>query len=46
MELKYIVKENETYKNINELLSLEFHLSTRLATKLIKTKEFIKIILL
>ena len=36
MELKYIVKENDNYKNINEILSLEFHLSTRLTTKLIK----------
>jgi len=42
MELKYIVKENETYKNINELLSLEFHLSTRLATKLIKNQRIYK----
>ena len=42
MELKYIVKEKDNYKNINELLSLEFHLSTRLTTKLIKNKKIYK----
>ena len=35
MKLKYLVKNNK-YKNINEILSLEFKLSTRLKNKLIK----------
>lgn len=35
MELKYKV-ENNKYKNINEILSLEFKISTRLKNKLIK----------
>ena len=35
MELKYKV-ENSKYKNINEILSLEFKISTRLKNKLIK----------
>ena len=35
MELKYLVKNNK-YKNINEILSLEFKISTRLKNKLIK----------
>ena len=35
MELKYLI-ENNKYKNINEILSLEFKISTRLKNKLIK----------
>ena len=35
MELKYLVKDNK-YKNINEILSLEFKISTRLKNKLIR----------
>lgn len=35
MKLKYLV-ENNKYKNINEILSLEFKISTRLKNKLIK----------
>lgn len=35
MKLKYLVKNNK-YKNINEILSLEFKISTRLKNKLIK----------
>ena len=35
MELEYLV-ENNKYKNINEILSLEFKISTRLKNKLIK----------
>ena len=35
MELEYLVKNNK-YKNINEILSLEFKISTRLKNKLIK----------
>lgn len=36
MELKYIIKENDKYENIDEVLSLVFHISNRLRTKLIK----------
>ena len=39
MELKYIVKENEENKSINEILLTNFNLSTRLLTKLIKNKN-------
>ena len=39
MELKYIVKESEETKSINEILLTNFNLSTRLLTKLIKNKN-------
>lgn len=39
MELKYIVKENEKNKSINEILLTNFNFSTRLLTKLIKNKN-------
>ena len=42
MELKYIVKENDIYQNVNEILSLEFNLSTRLTSKLIKSHSIYK----
>lgn len=42
MELIYTVKKEDYYHTINEILSLEFHLSTRLTTKLIKTKQINK----
>lgn len=42
MRLTYIVQENDNYKNINEILSNEFHFSTRLNTKLIKNKRILK----
>lgn len=42
MKLTYIVKENNNYKNINEILSNEFHFSTRLNTKLIKNRRILK----
>lgn len=42
MKLTYVVKENDNYKNINEILSNEFHFSTRLNTKLIKNKKILK----
>lgn len=42
MKLTYIVQENDNYKNINEILSNEFHFSTRLNTKLIKNKRILK----
>ena len=32
MELTYLVKKDNIYKNINEILSLEFKLSARLAS--------------
>ena len=35
MELKYLVEDNK-YKNINEILSIEFKISTRLKNKLIR----------
>ncbi|MCI8443642.1 MAG: RluA family pseudouridine synthase [Clostridia bacterium] len=42
MKLKYTVKESDNYQTIKEILSLEFHLSSRLTTKLIKTKQIYK----
>lgn len=39
MELKYIVKESEKNKSINEILLTNFNLSSRLLTKLIKNKN-------
>lgn len=39
MELKYIVKENEKNKSVNEILLTNFNFSTRLLTKLIKDKN-------
>ena len=35
MKLEYLVESNK-YKNINEILSLEFKISARLKNKLIK----------
>ena len=35
MELEYVVKKDDNYTNINEVLSCKFHLSTRLLSKLI-----------
>lgn len=42
MELTYLVKKDNIYKNINEILSLEFKLSARLASKLIRNKKIYK----
>lgn len=39
MELKYIVKESEKNKSINEILLTNFNLSSRLLAKLIKDKN-------
>ena len=39
MELIYIVKEEDINKSINEILSLNFHLSTRLKNKLIRKQK-------
>ena len=39
MILKYIVKENDTNKTINEIIKQEFDLSNRLFSKLIKNKN-------
>ena len=41
MKLEYIIKETNTDKSINELLSLKFNLSNRLATKLIKNGKIL-----
>ena len=38
MKLEYIVK-NDNYKNINQILSEEFKISTRLKNKLIKKEK-------
>ena len=42
MELTYLVKKDNIYKNINEILSLEFKLSARLTSKLIRNKKIYK----
>lgn len=42
MKLSYIVKLEDTYQNINEILSNEFNISTRLRTKLIKNNLIYK----
>lgn len=39
MELKYIVKENDSYKKIIDVLQKEFDFSSRLILKLIKNKK-------
>lgn len=39
MVLEYIVKENDSYKNIDEILFSYFGISTRLRTKLIRLKR-------
>ena len=39
MEIKYIVKENDNYSNINDVLNLEFKISSRLKLKLINKKS-------
>ena len=41
MELRYIVKDNSQYKNINQILEKEFDFSTRLLAKLIKNKQIL-----
>lgn len=39
MKLKYIIKRNDLYKNVNQVLINEFKISSRLLTKLIKFKK-------
>lgn len=39
MELKYIKKENDNYKTVNDVLNNEFLISSRLCLKLIKNKK-------
>ena len=39
MELKYKINESDTNKTINEILSSQFNLSTRLFSKLIRNKK-------
>lgn len=41
MELKYIIKEQDLNKSINEILTNEFHFSNRLLTKLIKADKIL-----
>ena len=41
MELRYIVKDNSQYKNINQILEKKFDFSTRLLAKLIKNKQIL-----
>lgn len=35
MKLQYTVKKEDAYQNVNDVLSKQFHISTRLKTKLI-----------
>lgn len=42
MELKYYVDKNNKYKNINEILSLEFNLSSKLQSRLIRNEKIYK----
>lgn len=42
MELKYIIKESDNQKIINEIISSQFDLSTRLCSKLIRNKKIYK----
>ena len=39
MELKYIKNKNNNYISVNDILKMEFNISTRLLTKLIKKKK-------
>ena len=39
MQLKYIVKETDSYNNINEILNTVFNISSRLKVKLINNKS-------
>ena len=41
MKLEYIIKPNDEYTNINQVLKNEFKLSTRLLTKLIKKEKIL-----
>lgn len=42
MELKYIKNKNDNYISVNDILKMEFNISTRLLTKLINKKCEIK----
>lgn len=39
MKLKYIVKQNDLYENVNQVLINEFKISSRLLAKLIKLQK-------
>ena len=39
MELKYIKNKNNNYISVNDILKMEFNISTRLLTKLINQKN-------
>lgn len=41
MELKYIVKDDNIYENINQVLKNEFNISSRLLSKLIKKQKIL-----
>lgn len=41
MELNYIIKKQDLNKSINEILSIQFHFSNRLLTKLIKNHKIL-----
>ncbi len=42
MELKYVIKQTDNQKTINEIISSQFDLSTRLYSKLIRNKKIYK----
>lgn len=42
MKLTYTVKETDNFQNINEILSSELHISTRLSSKLIRNSLVLK----
>ncbi len=39
MSLEYIVKSNDKYKSVNDVLKKEFHISTRLLSKIIRLQK-------
>lgn len=39
MELKYIIKENDNYKTVNDILNIEFSVSARLRSKIINQNK-------
>ena len=42
MKIEYKIKENDNYNNVNSVLNIQFKISTRLRTKLIKNKHILK----
>lgn len=41
MEINYVVNSSDSYLNINDVLNLEFHMSSRLVLKLIKNNNIL-----